>query len=50
MRDPGSVEEHHDHLERLAEAGVDSFVLPPSGDSVELVVERLHEYAAHFLG
>ena len=39
---PGSAEEHRDHL---ADAGVDSFVLRPPGDSVDHAVEALHQYA-----
>ncbi len=35
MQRPGSAEEHRDHLGQLADAGVDSFVLRPPGDSVE---------------
>jgi hypothetical protein len=44
-----SVEEHRDHLGQLAEAGVDSFVLRPPGDSVEHTVDALREYADTFL-
>lgn len=45
----GSVEQHRDHLGRLAEVGVDSFVLQPPGDSVPKLVDGLAEYAATFL-
>lgn len=50
MQRPGSAEEHRDHLGQLAEAGVDSFVLRPPGDSVGRSVEALHQYAEAFLG
>lgn len=50
IRGWGSVEEHRDHLGRLAEAGVDSFVLQPSGTSVDIVIESLRRYAATFIG
>src|SRR5450756_3052367 len=43
MQRPGSVEEHRDHLGQLADAGVDSFVLRPPGDSVGHAVEALHQ-------
>ena len=46
---PGSAEEHRDHLGHLAEAGVDSFVLRPPGDSLDHTVEALHQYAETFL-
>jgi probable F420-dependent oxidoreductase len=49
MQRPGSAEEHRDHLGQLADAGVDSFVLRPPGDSVDHAVEALHEYADTFL-
>jgi probable F420-dependent oxidoreductase len=49
MQQPGSAEEHRDHLGQLAEAGVDSFVLRPPGDSVDHAVEALHQYAETFL-
>ena len=49
MQRPGSAEEHRDHLGQLAEAGVDSFVLRPPGDSVDHAVEALHQYAETFL-
>jgi probable F420-dependent oxidoreductase len=51
MQRPGlnSAEEHRDHLGQLAEAGVDSFVLRPPGDSVAHTVEALHNYAEDFL-
>jgi hypothetical protein len=45
----GSAEEHRDHLGQLADAGVDSFVMRPPGDSVDRTVESLHRYAAAFL-
>ena len=45
-----SVEEHRDHLGRLAEAGVGHFVVRPSGTSVEAVVDELHTYADTFFG
>jgi len=52
MQRPGqnSAEEHRDHLGQLAEAGVDSFVLRPPGDSVDRAVEALQRYAQTFLG
>jgi len=52
MQRPGQIsdEEHRDHLGRLAEAGVDSFVLRPPGDSVDHAVEALQRYAETFLG
>ena len=50
MQRPGSAEEHRDHLGRLEDAGVDSFVLRPPGDSVGHAVEALHQYAGTFLG
>ena len=49
MQRPGSAEEHRDHLGQLADAGVDSFVLRPPGDSVDHAVEALHQYAETFL-
>jgi len=49
MQRPGSAEEHRDHLGQLAEAGVDSFVLRPPGDSVDHAVEALQRYAETFL-
>ena len=49
MQRPGSAEEHRDHLGQLADAGVDSFVLRPPGDSVDHTVAALHEYAETFL-
>ena len=51
MQRPGlnSAEEHRDHLGQLAEAGVDSFVLRPPGDSLEHAVEALQQYAEDFL-
>jgi probable F420-dependent oxidoreductase len=49
MQRPGSAEEHRDHLGQLADAGVDSFVLRPPGDSVDHTVEELHQYAETFL-
>jgi probable F420-dependent oxidoreductase len=49
MQRQGSAEEHRDHLGQLADAGVDSFVLRPPGDSVGHTVEALHEYAETFL-
>ncbi|CDR17913.1 LLM class F420-dependent oxidoreductase [Streptomyces iranensis] len=49
MRNPGSVEEHRDHLGQLEAAGIDSFVLQPSGESVEAVVAGMEQYADHFL-
>ncbi|WP_019875870.1 LLM class F420-dependent oxidoreductase [Sporichthya polymorpha] len=45
-----SVEEHRDHLGRLAEAGVGHFVVRPTGASVEAVVDELHTYADTFFG
>ena len=45
----GSAEEHRDHLGQLADAGVDSFVLRPPGDSIDRTVEALHRYAETFL-
>jgi probable F420-dependent oxidoreductase len=50
MQRPGSVEEHGDHLGQLADAGVDSFVLRPPGNTVGRTVEALHQYAETFLG
>ena len=50
MQRPGSAEEHRDHLGQLAEAGVDSFVLRPPGDSLAHAVEALQQYAETFLG
>ena len=49
MQRPGSDEEHRDHLGQLAEAGVDSFVLRPPGDSVDHAVAALRRYAETFL-
>jgi probable F420-dependent oxidoreductase len=49
MQRPGSAEEHRDHLGQLADAGVDSFVLRPPGDSAEHTVEALQQYAETFL-
>ena len=49
MQRPGSAEEHRDHLGQLADAGVDSFVLRPPGDSISEAVEALHQYAQTFL-
>ena len=49
MQRPGSAEEHRDHLGQLADAGVDSFVLRPPGDSAGHTVEALHQYAETFL-
>jgi probable F420-dependent oxidoreductase len=49
LQDPGSVDEHRDHLGRLAEAGVDSFVVRPPGDSVAHAVDALQNYAETFL-
>lgn len=48
MTDPGSEEEHRDHLGRLAEAGVDSFVLRPPGESVAKTVDALQSYSETF--
>ncbi|GAA4507732.1 MULTISPECIES: TIGR03619 family F420-dependent LLM class oxidoreductase [Nonomuraea] len=48
MIDGGSAEEHRDHLGRLAEAGVTSFVVRPPGASVAAAVEALHGYAETF--
>jgi probable F420-dependent oxidoreductase len=48
-RSTGSIEEHRDHLGRLADAGVESFVLQPPGDSVARTVEALHGYAETFV-
>jgi hypothetical protein len=45
----GSVEEHRDHLGQLADAGVDSFVVRPPGDSLDRTIESLHRYAEAFL-
>jgi probable F420-dependent oxidoreductase len=45
----GSAEEHRDHLGQLAEAGVDSFVVRPPGDSLDRTIEALHRYAEAFL-
>jgi probable F420-dependent oxidoreductase len=49
LQRPGSVEEHRDHLGQLADAGVDSFVLRPPGDTVDHTIEALHQYAEAFL-
>lgn len=49
MIDGGSADEHRDHLGRLAEAGVTSFVVQPPGASVQATVEALHAYAEAFL-
>ncbi len=49
MQQPGSAAEHQDHLGQLAEAGVDSFVVRPPGDSVGHAVEALRQYAAAYL-
>jgi probable F420-dependent oxidoreductase len=49
MQQPGSAEEHRDHLGQLAEAGVDAFVLRPPGTSVEGTVAALQEYAQTFI-
>jgi probable F420-dependent oxidoreductase len=49
MQRPGSAEEHRDHLGQLADAGVDSFVLRPPGDSTDHAVDALHQYAETFL-
>jgi probable F420-dependent oxidoreductase len=49
MQRPGSAEEHREHLGQLADAGVDSFVLRPPGDSVDHAVEALQQYAKTFL-
>jgi probable F420-dependent oxidoreductase len=46
---PGSAEEHRDHLGQLADAGVDSFVLRPPGDSAGHTVDALRQYAQTFL-
>ncbi len=50
IRRPGSAEEHRDHLGHLADAGVDSFVVRPPGDSVDHAIEALQRYAETFLG
>jgi probable F420-dependent oxidoreductase len=50
MQRAGSAEEHRDHLGQLAEAGVDSFVLRPPGDSLDHAVEALQQYAESFVG
>jgi probable F420-dependent oxidoreductase len=50
MQRPGSAEEHRDHLGQLADAGVDSFVVRPPGDSVDHTIEALQRYAETFLG
>ena len=42
------MEEHRDHLGRLAEAGVDSFVVKTAADSVERVVDQLRYYGETF--
>jgi probable F420-dependent oxidoreductase len=49
LQRPGSAEEHRDHLGQLADAGVDSFVVRPPGDTVDHAVEALHQYARTFL-
>lgn len=45
---PTSVEEHRDHLGRLAEVGVNAFVVRPTGAGVHAVVEALTAYAETF--
>ncbi|MCD4533046.1 LLM class F420-dependent oxidoreductase [Nocardioides sp. cx-169] len=45
---PGSVEEHRDHLGRLAEAGVDSFLVRPPGEDLDRTLDALQEYAETF--
>jgi hypothetical protein len=45
----GSAEEHRDHLGQLADAGVDSFVVRPPGDSLDRTIESLQRYATAFL-
>ncbi|EAQ00582.1 hypothetical protein JNB_10424 [Janibacter sp. HTCC2649] len=42
----GSVEEHHDHLGQLSEAGVDQFLVRPSPRGTDAAVESLQNYAA----
>lgn len=49
LMNPGSEEEHRDHLGRLAEAGVDSFVLQPPGESVAKTADALQSYAETFV-
>jgi alkanesulfonate monooxygenase SsuD/methylene tetrahydromethanopterin reductase-like flavin-dependent oxidoreductase (luciferase family) len=49
LQRPGSAEEHRDHLGQLADAGVDSFVLRPPGDSAGHTVDALHQYSETFL-
>jgi probable F420-dependent oxidoreductase len=46
---PGSAEEHRDHLGRLAEAGVDSFIVRAPGDRLGHTVDALRQYAGTFL-
>jgi probable F420-dependent oxidoreductase len=45
----GPAGEHRDHLGQLADAGVDSFVVRPPGDSLDRTIESLHRYAETFL-
>jgi probable F420-dependent oxidoreductase len=49
LQGPGSAEEHRDHLGQLADAGVDSFVLRPPGDSGDAAIAALQRYAETFL-
>jgi probable F420-dependent oxidoreductase len=49
MQQPGSAQEHRDHVGQLGEAGVDSFVVRPPGDSVDHAIDALRRYAAAFL-
>ena len=46
----GSAAEHQEHLGQLTEAGVDSFVVRPPGDSLGRTIEALHRYAEAFVG
>ena len=50
LQEPASVDEHRDHLGRLAAAGVDQFVVRPPGDSVQKAVDALQNYAETFGG
>ena len=45
LRGESAVEEHLDHLDQLAGAGVDWFVIQPPSGSVEACIEGLERYA-----
>lgn len=44
LKNPGSYEEHRDHIGRLAEVGVDSFVLQPPGTDIAGLEDALAAY------